>query len=102
MRAPPPTVGPPSIPPIASVSSGSVAAPGGHHHHLHHHHPIPPPPQHHQGHQGHPGVMGHDRLNEYLELVRGEYEALQAECMVVKGQRDEFEKQSESSDEEKG
>lgn len=46
--------------------------------------------------------MGHDRLNEYLELVRGEYEALQAECMVVKGQRDEFEKQSESSDEEKG
>lgn len=40
--------------------------------------------------------MGHDRLTEYLELVRGEYEALQAECMVVKGQRDEFEKQSES------
>lgn len=39
--------------------------------------------------------VGHDRLNEYLELVRGEYEALQAECVVVKGQRDEFEKQSE-------
>jgi len=40
------------------------------------------------------GIVAHDRLNEYLELVRGEFEALQAECMVVKGQRDEFEKQS--------
>jgi hypothetical protein len=39
-------------------------------------------------------IVAHDRLNEYLELVRGEFEALQAECMVVKGQRDEFEKQS--------
>ncbi|KAJ9108608.1 hypothetical protein QFC19_002325 [Naganishia cerealis] len=39
------------------------------------------------------GVVPHDRLTEYLDLVKGEFEALQAECIVIKGQRDEFEKQ---------
>ncbi|KAI5451116.1 general transcription repressor [Naganishia albida] len=104
LRPPPPSSSIiPPIPPLASSASdarGPLPAGGReHHHHLHHHHPIPPPPPagpHGQQQQlAHPGphAMGHERLNEYLELVRGEYEALQAECMVVKGQRDEFEKQ---------
>lgn len=59
-----------------------------HHHHVVHHN-VPPVP----GHMV--ASVGHERLTEYLDLVRGEYEALQAECVVVKGQRDEFEKQSQ-------
>jgi hypothetical protein len=38
---------------------------------------------------------GHDKMNMLLGEIRSEYEVLQTDCMVLKGQRDEYENKSE-------
>jgi hypothetical protein len=40
---------------------------------------------------------GHDKMNMLLGEIRSEYEVLQTDCMVLKGQRDEYENKSECS-----
>ena len=40
--------------------------------------------------------VGHDKMIILLGEVRSEYEAMQTDCMVLKGQRDEYENKSES------
>ena len=41
---------------------------------------------------------GHDKMNMLLGEIRSEYEVLQTDCMVLKGQRDEYENKSKCSE----
>jgi hypothetical protein len=57
------------------------------------HHPHQVQPGMHPAHDN--GGPGHDKMNMLLGEIRSEYEALQTDCIVLKGQRDEYESKSE-------
>ncbi len=43
-----------------------------------------------------PRMPGVERVVEYLDVVKNEFEGLQGDCVILKGQRDEFEAKSET------
>jgi hypothetical protein len=40
-------------------------------------------------------MTGVERIVEYLDVVKSEFEGLQGDCVILKGQRDEFEGKSQ-------
>lgn len=85
----PPGSNPGGVPPPGAVliPSGGPGGPS-----VAGHHPHQVQSAHHQIHDN----GAHDKMASLLNEVRSEYEAMQTDCMVLKGQRDEYENKSES------